>query len=1170
MQYAVGPMAYVYARSNLTIDSEEWGLLCAKSFDQPSSAVAPLIPGLTVEEAFNTSIAAIIATKSSGMVGGSASAILSPCHFSPSVYVFYGGEKINPTSLAPGLTALCDEARTKFGFSSPPQAGPVSNAKETSGESICAALDMDPETTMLYLVVAEPFCEAVYMCNTFLHFGGADSVYINSELVRRVPIYPVQLYMPDIALRLCRNPFDANSRNIGEGCAYPKPLYNKSLNRVLHGAVLAPQGQSLRTRDLEAVARAATAVAFDGNFEGCVLATDKTFTQPSTPQAKGGTQKPQADVERRAACSLAADLALTTRVSVSCAPYKFEGNTSSPYCQWPMFGDAKTPTERTAALGKFMAELAGIIGAGLFAVNSPLYASEVVDGGASSDANDKHTSSNLTRFFFTCGLHTLGCPTVDYAGNRVSDGVGECPLIPSNGFEYGPEHLAYACGFSPELTARALFFLERCSRYQLGPDNRGGANPMKFVASETNAATECRWCTNTTRQYCVRHTLHRLRSRLPVPRAPRRGPMAAFGAIDADYTDCDQLGNFAPYSHMKRAGEGDSARNVMNDTYRGLCGRVMQFLVSEGLVRADTGEDARNIQSAKDLCDTYDRISNMVDEECAKFITALSGARGYHYKEHLASSAHTFAVTMNPYSTAFCPMLTHLVAQTKSIILQDLILSQVPSTFDKGQPEAKMFRSAAMPTLRSAFMGMLDKGFVSGRQEPVVVSASSVTAPDTSVPSTEKSAIQYEYSLTRGQVLKLKEFKVKNRIVFNGFDGKRGARMQGMTDSFSRPTSVKHINILGGPLGFLLKRSHEMIFGSDNNVFQFWNKILGGTMPTSHLTPEIRKTLNYIRRVSKAYAESNYIKVQPQTILELTNFMVTNKILEYCGHGANGSFYISTPTAVMMSATRNKDHSAELAWMPAVANPTTKNLNEAAEKSIASDPSKNWVSTSVVTNACRLVMGTKPIVGLGIMVSKYVGQQSSTTVFQAGNWSGFVGTSGIQSVNAGLSGDTTRKCMLACKRAGTLIKAGSSSGFSESSLAGQVRSMVESGCTPHAIYAVALRSLGEGLRDVTSDTWVAIVEDRFLVEALEDLHAQIAASSPNGWTHEAAMAELNKHGNEEVASGGEMLNFDCDDDITEKDVPGGAKSEAPNGDDDDAFGGPGAKRRALATDILFC
>ncbi|QEG54040.1 Major DNA-binding protein [Cacatuid alphaherpesvirus 2] len=1164
IQYEVGPVAYIYARSKLTIDSEEWGLLCAKSRDQPSSAVAPLIPGLTVEEDFTTSIAAVIGTKSSGLVGGTASAILSPCHFSPCVYIFYGGDCINPTSLAPGLTILCDEARTKFGFTSPPSTGPVANARETSGESICMQIGLEPETTMLYLVATEPFCEAIYMCNTFLHFGGADSVYINSETVRRIPVYPVQMYMPDIALRLCRNPFDSNSRNIGEGCAYPKALYNKELNRVLHGAVLAPQGMSLRTRDLEAIAKAATTVAFDGNFEGCVLAAEKTFTQ-SSAATKTQTRSPN-DIERRAACSLVADLALTTRVSVSCAPYRFEGGSEIKYNQWPLFANAKTQQERTDALSKFMAELAGIIAAGIFSTNSPLYASEVVDGGQ-SDSGDKQ--ANFSRFFFNCGLSSLGSSIVDYAGN-VIPGTENNPTQNHQAFEYGPEHLAYACGFSPELTSRALFFLERCSRYQLGADNRCSGNPLKFAAVDTSMVADCRWCSEETRQYCVRHTLHRLKTRLPAPRAARRGPMAVFGAVDADYTDCDQLGNFAPYSDIKRSGDGDSARNIMNDTYVGLCRRVAQFLIADGLVCGDTGEDARNVQSAKDLRATFELIESMVDRECAKFVSVLGGTRGYNYEARLPASEHTFVVTLNPYSTAFCPMLSHLVSQTKAIILQDIMLSQVPATFDKGQVETKMFRSAAMPTLRSDFMSMLDKGFLSGKQSPVVVSASSVTAPDTSVPSTEKSAVQYEYSLTRGQVLRLREFRIKNKFVYKGGDEKRGsmARMQGMTENFSRPLRIKNINILGGPLGFLLKRSHNVIFGSGMDVFEFWHKVIGGYMPKSQLTEENIETLKFIRRVSKTYAEGNYIKSQPQTFLELANFMVTNKILAYCGYEQSfGKFYVSTPSMIVMDSAKNKDPCAELVWLPPVINPTTKNLIAAAEKSIADNSSK-WISASKVTNSCRLVMNYKPVVALGLMISKYCRQQSPTTVFQAGNWSSLIGSCGVQSVNACLSGDIVKKYALACKRVDSIIK-GAASKYSETSLSSKIKAMVESGCTPKVIYIAILRALGDGLRDVTTETWLAMVDDQFMVEALEAIHANISENTAGGWSQEAAMIKLNKDGQTmPFGEEEEMLNFaDGEDDA---DINNQDETTRHRFEDDDTFAGPSAKKRALATDVLFC
>ncbi|AEB97321.1 single-stranded DNA-binding protein [Gallid alphaherpesvirus 1] len=1158
--WCIGPIGYVYARPREEIDGKEWKILCAKSQDQPSCAIAPLIRGLTVESDFKPNVAAVIGTKSSGVVGGNCTAILSPCHFSTTVYIFHGGECIPPTSFTPNLTKICEDARERFGFSSLPPNGPVPNAIETTGEEICKSLNMDPDKTMLYLVVAEPFCEAVYVCNTYIHYGSVETLYINSKLVTRIPIYPVQMYMPDIALRLCRNPFDSNSRNIGEGCIYPTPLFNKALNRLIHGTTLGTQGQSLRTRDLEAVARGAAMLAFDGSFEGCVLTSDKTFTELAQNIQQTGPPKQNVEVERRAACSLAAELALATRLSVSCAPYPFDNGCGLPYEEWPLFCDCKTQMERVQALDRFSAELAGIVGAAIFSNNSPLYASEVVDGGAPEPG--ERASSGLTRFYLTCGLHLLGCPQVDYSGKRVWEGTCPSPLTPQNTFEYDPEHLAYACGFSPELLSRIIFYLEKCSK-QLS--TRPNMNLISISNSGkapcTGAVPECRWCNDESRNHCIRYTMQRLRTRFPIPRTMRRSPIAVIGAVDGDYTDCDILGNFAPYSQLKRAGDGEPAKAVMNDTYRGIGWRVFQYLVSEGLINKDTGEDTHNISSLAELKTVFEKIQNFVGSECSKFISALSGVRAYHYKEHLSSIVHTFGITLNPYSSAYCPVLSLLCAQTRSILFQDLILSQIHGTFDTRQPESKMFRSSAMPALRSAFNGMLDKGFLSGKYEPFSISVPCVNAPDTMRPNTEQAIAQYEYSLSRGQVLKLKEFKVKNRVVFNGSSesGSNRGRLQGMADAFLKP-GTKTINILGGPLGFILKRDHANLFGKDMNAFRFWNLILTGNMPKRRLSPEHITYLEFIRKTSKVYGEGNFIKCSPTTLLELANFMLANKVLEFCDHGemaGRAQYYISTPSMIITTSIKPTSEGKE-SFARAQLGDTGAHQSEERHEEV----SDYCISGSSTSNSCRVVLSSKPIVMLGIMISKYVGQQNSTTVFQSGNWGSLIGNSGSQSVNSALTNDPVRKFALACKRVGTILSSGQvASGFQENTIASQVRSLIDAGGSPTSIYTAVLRVLGEGMKDITAETWMAITDDKYLVDILVELHEDISGSQ-NGWSVATAQSMLSELEGKDTCpeNAGEMLVWaDEDEDTNTGDIS-----------EDIELGAPSAKKPSLSADILFC
>ncbi|QFU14566.1 single-stranded DNA-binding protein [Psittacid alphaherpesvirus 5] len=1169
--YNPGPVGYIYARSTDSIDPNEWRLLCAKSIDQPSVALAPLIRGLVVETDFKPNIAAFIATKSSGMIGCRPSALVSPVRYAPTAYIFHGGEVIPATTRTPELTKICEEARSLFGFSTFPHNGPVPDAIETTGCEICMSIGLPAESTLLYLTIAETFRESLYLCNTYISYGALETTTISNDTVYKIPIFPIQMHMPDIALRLCANPFDINSRSIGEGCVYPRAFYNRQLNRILHGAVLGPQGVILRMRNLEALARGCAALSYDSNYTGCVLAGDKLYTQFSHDKGyRTSFKKNSTEMERRAACILAAEIALSVRISASCSPANIE--TIASFSDWPIFNTTQTKDERLEALGKFVAETAGIVGGAFFATNSPLYTTEVIDAGAPEQTERQQTG--FTRFFLTCGLHLAGCNQVDYNGDVIIDGKEPSPMNPRPGFEYKPAHLAYACGFSPELMARTLFYLERCSRQQLG--GRSDMKPLRFAAGTLTESATCDWCEPTSRIYCIRQTLHRLRSRLPIPRQPKRGPLAIIGAIDTEYTDCDILGTFAAYAHLKRVSDNEPPRAIMHDTYRGLTSRILQFLSNEGWVDRETGCDLSYISQPSDFKRVIEKLKRAIETECDRFIANLLGCRGYKYKDHIGNVIHAFTITMNPFATSYCPILSLLSEQTKYVLFQDLALSQIHQLLGKRPIETKGFVATVLPSLHAVFYDMLDNGFLNGKYEAVSLAVSTINGPDTTKCPSDSTVISYDYSLTRGKVLNLRDFKIKNRVSFNGSSGislqsETGTKgkTQGLSEAFLRPGQTKIIDVLGGPLGFLLKRDHHQIFDTTFDVFRFWNLILTGHMPKNQLSEEAIDILKFIRNETRSYNADNFIKFQPTSLLEFANCLMANRILKYCGYGPTcGGYYISSLSAIVLSSASNKDPSAELAWLNSLPSEiTAEALSTAAENSINGicrrATGDGWVSTAHVSNLCQQIMATKPVVLLGIVINKYLGQQNSSTIFQAGNWATLTGSNGAMSVNAHLTNEPVKKMLIAAKRIGTVANSSTTmAASSDGLLLNKLRDIVtDVGSTPGSIYLAALRLLGDSLRDITTETWNMITTDPYLIEALETLNSK-AASFPNGWSTEAAetvgkKASVSDYQN----STEEMLSFDDCEPLSP--LPQNQTTEEIDENE------PPSKRHALTSDALF-
>lgn len=282
------PLGYVYVTPIAALRRDLLALLVARSADD-AAAVAPLVRGLTVEAGFAGHVAVVAGARTTGL-GGGLTLKLTPNHFHPNVFFFHNGDCVPPSSAAPALSRACEAARARFGFSA--YRTPVDNAEETTGAEVCARLGLAADAHAAYLAVADGFKEAVYLCNAFLHYGGAGTVSINGHEAWRVPLYPVHLFMPDVN-RLVADPFNAKNRSISEEFVYARPFFNGALCRLLHGYVLGPAAVATRVRNLDAVARGAAHLAFDENHESAVLPADVTFTLLSSAAA-AATRPPAA------------------------------------------------------------------------------------------------------------------------------------------------------------------------------------------------------------------------------------------------------------------------------------------------------------------------------------------------------------------------------------------------------------------------------------------------------------------------------------------------------------------------------------------------------------------------------------------------------------------------------------------------------------------------------------------------------------------------------------------------------------------------------------------------------------------------------------------------------------------------------------------------------------
>ncbi|AHM96151.1 single-stranded DNA-binding protein [Papiine alphaherpesvirus 2] len=1174
IQVPPSPLGYVYARACPAGGLAELSMLSARSADA-DAAIAPLVVGLTVESGFEANVAVVVGSRTTGLGGTAVSLKLTPSHFAPSVYVFHGGRHLEPSTRAPNLTRLCERARRQFGFSAHAPR-PCELQNETTGEALCERLGLDPDRALLYLVVTEGFKEAVCISNTFLHLGGVDEVTVGGDAVRRIPLYPLQMFMPDYN-RVVADPFNANHRSIGENFEYPLPFFNRALARLLFEAVVGPVAVALRTRNVDAVARAAAHLAFDENHEGAALPADITFTMLDGAQGRapkggrdgggGGAGKAaQGGFERRLASVMAGDAALALESLMSMAVFD---EPPTDVAAWPMLEGQDTPLARATAIGAYLARAAGLVGAMVFGTNSALHLTEVEDAGP-ADPKDLSKPS-FYRFFLVPGTHVAANPQVDRDGHVVPghEGRPAAPLVGGNQ-EFAGEHLAMLCGFSPALLAKMLFYLERCDGGVIV--GRQELDVLRYVADSSQTDVPCDLCDLEMRHACAHTTLMRLRGRHPRFASAARGPIGVFGTMNSAYSDCDVLGNYAAFSAIKRADVAETARTVMQETYRAATERVMAELENLQYVDPAVPTSLAKLESIithRDALQTVlTNVRQTVDREVEQLMRNLVEGRNFKFRDGLAEANHAMSLALDPHAGGPCPLLQLLSRRSNLAVYQDLALSQCHGVFASQSVEGRNFRNQFQPVLRRRVMDLFNNGFLPAKTLTIALSdGAAVSAPSLTAGQAAPAETGFEGDVARVNLGFPKEMRVKNRVVFAGASANASeaakSRVAGMQAAYQK--SDKHVDILRGPAGFLLKQFHAALFpngkppgSSQPNPQWFWTALQRNQLPAKLLSREDIETLGFIKRFSAEYAASNFVNLAPNNVSELAMYYMANQILRYCDHS---TYYINTLTAILVGSRRPTSLQAAAAWSPrggAALEAGTRALVDAVDEHPGA-----WTTMFASCNLLRPVMAARPLVVLGLSISKYYGMAGNDRVFQAGNWANVLGGKNACPL---LIFDRTRKFVLACPRAGFVCAASTPGGGAhESSLCEQLRAIVAEGgaSVASAVFVAAVKSLGGRTPQLQIEDWLALLEDEYLGEEMVAFTARALERGGGEWTTEAALEVA--HEAEALvtqtagADGGEAFDFGAF---------GAEDDDAP------AFGGwappaGGARKRAGAADDLF-
>ncbi|QBN85150.1 single-stranded DNA-binding protein-like protein [Phocid alphaherpesvirus 1] len=1186
-----GPLGYIYARHFDSLQLSELSLLSARSADS-DLAVLPVIQGLTVESGFVYNVAVLSGSKTSGLNGSGVTFKLTPSHFHPNAFVFYGGDVIPPSSTAPNLKQACEFARRRFGFSSYSKP-PVDNVIETSGESICETLNLDKNSTMLYLVVTETFKEVVYICNSFIHYGGMSIVTINSHDVIRIPLYPIQLYMPDVN-RISTEPFNTKHRSINEEFVYTPPFFNSNLCSLIHAYVLGPAAVSLRVRNLDSLARGSAHLAFDENHEGSVLPSDISFTHFEVSQSgsKGRSGTPRGGetssgkvttngLERRLASVMAADATLSIDALIGAGIYD---DPIPDYGQWPMFANL-SETERLDALGAYMARMAGLVSAMIFSSNSVLYMTEVDDGGVMEGKDGPNPSYN--RFYLIAAPHVAGNPQTDKDG-RILKHTENQPVIPINGsgHEFSLDHLALVCGFCPQILAKILFYLERSdSGVFIG---RNDVDALKYLTNTFDLDVPCNLCDKKTRPVCAHTTIYRLRQRLPKFGNPNRSPMGIFGTMNSTYSDCDVLGNYASYGALRKPNDSETTKSIMQDTYKAMIDKLLNELEQNKIIDKEAltlpgGGNCltRIITDHQSFRSTLTTTKNIIEQTVDQFMKNLVENRDFKIRDALGDANHTMSLSIDPLSQILCPVTSFLNRRTLLAVIQDLVLSQCHCVFYGQLIEGRNFRVQFQPVLRRRFMDLLNAGFITAKTVTVTLSDSGVIAPDLTKPPSEPPVKECDGDLAKVSMEVLRDLRIKNRVIFSTSGGSNlseaaRARVAGMTSSYQRPE--RHSNMLTGAVGFLLKQFHEILFPNGHppgsktpNPQWYWTLLQRNQMPARLLSKEEIETITTVKRFSDEYSNVNFINLVPNNMGELAQFYAANLILKYCDHN---QFFINSTTAILGQAKKPKDPASVLSWI-------TKCVDEVSDIELAAndvlstihDRHEIWTGTYTSTNMVRIVMATKPSVVLGVSISKYNGSAGNNRVFQSCNWSGLNGGKNVCPL---MSFDRTRRFILACPRVGFTCEAGNiGNGARENSLNDTIRSIISDGgpLVQTSIFSAVLNALGSRTQHLEIEDWQSIVEDEYLAIAMKDINTRISKHS-SGWSMESAydvIKELESLTNTAIDEN-ESVTFDfgaCSSGVMSSNIENPSQSlKRPSSDDLFDMGNVAEKRPALTFDML--
>lgn len=242
---------------------------------------------------------------------------------------------------------------------------------------------------------------------------------------------------------------------------------------------------------------------------------------------------------------------------------------------------------------------------------------------------------------------------------------------------------------------------------------------------------------------------------------------------------------------------------------------------------------------------------------------------------------------------------------------QDLALSQCHGVFAGQSVEGRNFRNQFQPVLRRRVMDMFNNGFLSAKTLTVALSeGAAICAPSLTAGQTAPAESSFEGDVARVTLGFPKELRVKSRVLFAGASANASeaakARVASLQSAYQKPD--KRVDILLGPLGFLLKQFHAAIFpngkppGSNQpNPQWFWTALQRNQLPARLLSREDIETIAFIKKFSLDYGAINFINLAPNNVSELAMYYMANQILRYCDHS---TYFINTLTAIIAGSRR--------------------------------------------------------------------------------------------------------------------------------------------------------------------------------------------------------------------------------------------------------------------------